>query len=158
MRTFTVLLLDVIVTCSLVWPLLAPAPAWAADDPGATVAAMTGLSPGDQAEFADRFRSEIWPLLTRQNGGQKSCVACHDDGEGNKSPLLFVNDPAEDFTVLLVDSYLDTDNPLTLLSKVTHKNPKHRMPPRPGTQWSADEVATLRWDVNDAGDRTLRNG
>src|SRR5262245_46961274 len=100
MRTFAVLVLAVIVTCSLIGTFIALAPVRPADDPGATVAAMTGLSLSDQAEFADRFRTDIWPLLTRQNGAQKSCVGCHDDSEGNKSPLLLVNDSADDFTAL----------------------------------------------------------
>jgi hypothetical protein len=152
MRTFPVVVFTAVGACSLMW--VPWAPVRAADDPAATLAAMTGLAPADQAEFADRFRSELWPLLTRENGAQKkSCVACHDDSEGNKSPLLFVNDPADDFTALLVDSYLDAENPLSLLAKVRHKNPKHRMPPRPGKEWSADEVATLRRFVSELGAR-----
>ena len=117
------------------------------------LAAMTGLSPADQAELTGRFRNEIWPLLTRKNEGKKSCVACHDDGASNKSPLLFLDHPEEDFAALLADGYFDPDNPLSVLAKVTHKNRKSRMPPRPGEEWSAGEVATLRRFLSDLNAR-----
>jgi hypothetical protein len=149
MRTFTVLVLAALVSCGLIGVLVVRA----ADDPAAALAAMTGLSSADLAEFSERFRTDLWPLLTRPNGAQKSCVGCHDDGESNKSPLCFAGDPAEDFTALLVDRYLDADNPLSLLPKVTHKNPKYRMPPRPGQEWSAADVATLRQFISELNGR-----
>src|SRR5690349_19007979 len=110
----TVPVLTCVVTCLA---LTAPVAIRAAEEPEDTLAAMTGLSPADQAELAGRFRREIWPLLTRSDPAQKSCVGCHDDGEGNKSPLLLLNDPEEDFAALLAEGYLDADNPVSVLAK-----------------------------------------
>src|SRR5262249_31710106 len=99
--------------------------------------------------LADQFRTEVWPLLTRTGGGQKSCVGCHDDSEDNTSSLEFPIGPDEVFATLLADGYLDADNPLSLLSKVTHVNRRSRMPPRPGAPWPAEDVATLRRFLSD---------
>lgn len=113
-------------------------------EPAADLAATTDLAEADQTAFASRFEREVWPLLTRPNGPRKSCVGCHDDGAGNKSPLLLYQDAADNFAALLADGYFDAGNPLSLLAKVTHANRKLRMPPEPGPVWAEDEAEGLR--------------
>jgi len=69
MRSLPVLVLATI----FVWGLacLPTAPVRAADDPTATLGAITGIAPADREALADRFRREIWPLLTNEPGAEE---------------------------------------------------------------------------------------
>src|SRR5262249_3277747 len=50
------------------------------------------LSDAESEALAERFRKEIWPLLTRASG---NCVGCHNDK--NPSQLHLFNDPDGSF-------------------------------------------------------------
>ncbi|HEU4754393.1 MAG TPA: hypothetical protein VFU47_14895, partial [Armatimonadota bacterium] len=107
------------------------------------------LSLEDTARFDERFRTEIWPLLERAEGG---CVSCHN--EKNPSQLHF---PAEgssaSFKRLLTQGFFEPENPGSLLSRVASPLKEQRMPPPPARSWSDAEIAKLRAFVTDLYDR-----
>ena len=103
------------------------------------------LVPSSPAPPADpvlrEFQSQIWPLLTR--GGASSCVECHD--AESKSDLHFFSDPASSLAMLKEKGYLSTNEPDSLLGRITSGNPKKRMPKgKRAVAWTPSEVDRLR--------------
>src|SRR5215831_16288199 len=107
-------------------------------------AQAAGYTPEDLAAFSQRFRADIWPLLTRD---ESRCTACHT--AHNPSQLHFSSDPDHDFRALLADGHFDPESPTSLLGRVTTLEGPTRMPPAPMKRWSDADVAALRAFVND---------
>lgn len=116
---------------------------------------LLGLGPSISADAGDggagpkspglsrRFEREIWPLMTRPADASKACVACHRDDGSNTSDFVLPGEPEEAFEALLDGGYFDRENPNSLLSRIGRKSAEKRMPPEPGTPWSASEVKRL---------------
>ena len=84
------------------------------------------------------FRQNVFPLLTRENGG---CLECHDTPA--TSPLVLSGEAKGDFRRLLDGRYLDMSDGDTLLGRIASENPDLRMP-KEGDPWTAEEVETLK--------------
>jgi hypothetical protein len=107
--------------------------------------AETGLAGGklteaDQKKFAQRFRREVWPLLTRR--GKDGCVGCHHSR--HRTELRFSGKPNPDFAMLLKDGFLLPEDAGSLLTVVTAPKRKGRMPPGNRPAWTPAEVKVLR--------------
>src|SRR4051812_27732007 len=70
------------------------------------------LADADRVELAQRFKRDVWPLLSR--GGKEGCVGCHN-GKGIVSSLRFSGDADKDFRVLVRDGFFLPDDPGSLL-------------------------------------------
>jgi hypothetical protein len=122
--------------------------------------ALSGLSAGqkrsfdrladtDRAVLGDRFKEEVWPLLTR--GGKDGCVGCHSGKI--VSALKLTGDPNKDFRTMLRDGFFLKDDQGSLLERIEDANPKRRMPPpKNGSVWTEAEKKPLR-DLVDAIDK-----
>src|SRR5207244_4642810 len=107
--------------------------------PGKSLAPPSPAPPADPV--LREFQSQIWPLLTRGRGA--SCVECHD--AESKSDLHFFPDPASSLAMLKEKGYLSTNEPDSLLGRITSANPKKRMPKgKRAVVWTPAEVARLR--------------
>ena len=103
------------------------------------------LSDADRKVFGERFRGEIWPLLSA--GGKDGCVGCHN---GKKGPALrFRGDSETDFRMLVKEGFFLKDDPGSLLDRIVEKNKKRRMPPDNLPPWTAEQVRVLRAFVVD---------
>src|SRR5262245_20342320 len=103
------------------------------------------LSDGDRTTFQKRFEQEIWPLLTRH--GKDGCIGCHSGKIVSALRTIGVVD--KDFRMLLRVGFLLPDDPGSLLSRITARDPKRRMPPTERASWTPAEVAKLREFVAD---------
>ena len=113
-------------------------------------------APAKEAAFLERFEKEIWPLLSRDEGGEgkDSCVGCH--GERNRSELHYYPDPKSNFRMLASQRYFDPENPDSLLARVSSTNPRRRMPPFGRTPWSGQDIDRLRAFVETFADHKNR--
>src|SRR5262249_12704896 len=102
-------------------------------------AAPGSLSDFDRQQFEQRFATEIWPLLSRSEGG---CAACHD--AKNPSQLHSPPAPASGFARRPAARRFAAGSPTPLIAPITPPAPATRMPPRPAPQWSEHDVAILR--------------
>jgi hypothetical protein len=125
---------------------------------GAEVSTLPSNSPA-QAQIAERFQKEIYPLLARESDRQESCVGCHD--VESRSSLVFLGEPGDDFEMLLENGYLALRGPDTLLGRVTSVNHQKRMPKGKAAEpWTSDEIERLKAflvEVNaraESGERT----
>jgi hypothetical protein len=126
----------------------------AAESTSATPApAAATLSDAESEALAERFRKEIWPLLTRASG---NCVGCHNDK--NPSQLHFFDDPDRSFKRLLAEGFFDPDSPTSILARVTASRPAMRMPPPPALAWTDAEVAALRSFADEVFEHQSRAG
>lgn len=104
------------------------------------------LTEDDRNAFAKRFEKEIWPLMNRN--GKDGCVGCH--APVHISSMRFKDkEPDKAFRMLLKQGFFLTDDVGGILFKISHKDPKERMPPDGRTAWSAEEVATFKNFVED---------
>ena len=93
-----------------------------------------------EKKLYQRFEKNVWPLLTKD--GDKGCAGCHDSE--NASELHFFADPENSYTMLVEKGYFKSDNPDSLLSRITTKNTKKRMPKGKGSKpWPDGEVKLL---------------
>ena len=79
--------------------------------------------------------------------GKDGCIGCH--AGKIVSALRTSGDPVKDFRILLKEGFLLPDDPGSLLSRITSRDSKRRMPPGDRPAWSNDEVATLRDFIRD---------
>lgn len=98
------------------------------------------LSAEDRKTFQDRFKSEIWPLLSRN--GKDGCVGCH--AGKIVSALRMSGDAGKDFAMLLKEGFFLVDDRGSLLSRIVIREGKRRMPPGERERWSEAEVNKLR--------------
>src|SRR5262249_24398725 len=117
------------------------------------VPAAATLSDAESEELLERFRKEIWPLLTRASG---NCVGCHN--EKNPSQLHFFNDPDGSFKRLLAEGIFDPDSPTSILARVSASKTARRMPPPPALAWTEAGVATLRSFADEVFEHQSRAG
>src|SRR4051794_4588873 len=69
-------------------PLLVLCPFLVANDLAKSVPGALGdLSKVDRVFFVERFRRQIWPMMTEPDVPEKGCIACHRDDESNTSGL-----------------------------------------------------------------------
>jgi hypothetical protein len=123
------------------------------DTPATKASAEATLSDAASEALAERFRKEIWPLLTRASG---NCVGCHNDK--NPSQLHFFNEPDSSFKRLLAEGFFDPDSPTSILARVTASKPGMRMPPPPAPAWTDAEVAALRSFADEVFEHQSRAG
>lgn len=119
----------------------APAPTAATGD---GVKHAPGLTEETKLAFADRFKTQLWPLIT---AGEKNCFGCH--GNQTQTPLEMSEDSRETFLTLLQKNYFDPENPSSLLAKLSSPTEKNRMPPPPATAWDEAKLKIIRAFVND---------
>jgi hypothetical protein len=125
-----------------------------AQSSSSSTAPRRGLAAEDERRFEERFESEIWPLLTRSQGG---CVSCHN--AKNPSQLHFAPEgAAASFHRLLTAGFLEPENAVGLLARVTAHEAAVRMPPPPAAPWSEEEIGRLREFVNDLYERLHASG
>lgn len=103
------------------------------------------LSPEDRKTFQKRFEGDIWPLMMRN--GKDGCIGCH--ATKIVSALHTTGDLAKDFHKMLKDGFFLVDDPGSLLSRITERNSKRRMPPGDRPLWTEAEIAKLRSFVID---------
>ena len=89
--------------------------------------------------FADRFRAEVYPLLTRNLDG---CRACH----GATAPQAFqvLDSPGATFSLLLERGLLSPRDPMAIPGRVTSEDAELRMP-RAGTLAEAEVDLFVRF-------------
>ncbi|MCA1595228.1 MAG: hypothetical protein LC772_02210, partial [Chloroflexi bacterium] len=110
----------------------------------AQASGIPGLDAQAAKTFSERFRTEIWPLLTSPG---HDCVSCHN--AGNLSSLHFLPDSSDSFRMLVEKGYLDPTSPTSLLSRVSPLKPELIMPPSPGQAFTPHETGTLRVFMDD---------
>src|SRR5262249_9696661 len=98
------------------------------------------LSAPDQKRFTQRFRREVWPLLTRR--GKDGCVGCHH--ARHRTELRFSGKADQDFAMLLKDGLFGPEDPGSLLSVVTAPRKQGRMPPGNRAAWTGAEIKVLK--------------
>lgn len=97
------------------------------------------LADADRTVFAKRFKTELWPLLSRN--GKDGCVGCHD--AGHQSSLHFTGDSEKDFRFLLKEGFFLYKDAGSLLDHVASNDPRVRMPFGNRPRWSKDEIKLL---------------
>ncbi len=100
--------------------------------------ATAGFSPADAQALAARFEKEIWPLMSRADGG---CLSCHVTQ--NASQFLLLGDSKAAFQKMLAEGHFDPDNHSSIIGRITTTDKTLKMPPAGMTQWTAAEVALL---------------
>ena len=75
------------------------------------------------AHLSERFRAEIYPLLTRSVNG---CETCHNARASQAFQVL--DSPGATFSLLLERGLLDPTDPMAIPSRVTSHDPDLRMP------------------------------
>ena len=88
------------------------------------------------AQLSERFRAEIYPLLTRSVNG---CEVCHDGLASQAFQVL--DSPGATFSLLLERGLLDPKDPMAIPSRVTSQDPDLRMPKTGALEGS--EVKTI---------------
>ncbi len=108
------------------------------------VAGLGGVSiPADNQQedsnvnIVEEFKSKVYPLLMREEGG---CFDCHSSG-GN-SELVFSGNVEEDLHMLIDGQYLSESGPGSLVARLANTNEKLRMP-KDGDAWSRTEIDQL---------------
>jgi hypothetical protein len=125
---------------TLIFAILSGAFTWASGEPN-----FDHLTEADRKVFQERFVKEIWPLLER--GGKNGCVGCHTN-KGNS--LKFTGKADKDFRMLVKDGFFIPGDSGSILSRVTSKAPRSRMPPPgKGEPWAKSEVEVLEKFVAD---------
>jgi hypothetical protein len=107
------------------------------------------LADADRQVLGERFKQEVWPLLTR--GGKDGCVGCHSTPKGGAA-LRFSGDPDKEFRMLLRQGFFLKDDLGSLLGRIEDTNRRRRMPPGQQPAWTDAEKKPLR-DLVDAIDR-----
>lgn len=104
------------------------------------------LSAEDREALQKRFEKEIWPLM--QRGDKDGCLGCHSGKL--VSALRLTGKIDKDFPHMIKEGFFIPGDSGSILSRVTDKDAKRRMPP-PGKApaWSAAEIALLRSFVGD---------
>lgn len=100
--------------------------------------AAEDLPPLSEEEAFTSFQKQVFPLLTRDNGG---CLECHDTPA--TSPLVLSGDAQSDFRRLLDEQYLRGSEGDTLLGRLVTANKELRMP-KGSEPWTEDELERLR--------------
>lgn len=118
-----------------VTPAAKTAPAAKAGNAAAT---LGGLSAQDASDLSARFAKDIWPLMTRDDGG---CIACH--GEKNKSQYLMAHDAKAAFAKMFAEGHFDQANHASIIERITTTDKTIHMPPVGMKAWTAEEMATL---------------
>jgi len=103
------------------------------------------LKEEDRKKFSARFEKELWPLF--QRNGRNGCVGCHD--RKHRSGLRFSGKADADFRMLLSEGFLLPDDPGSVLSAVSTREPRRKMPPGNRPRWTVKEIARLKRFVND---------
>lgn len=85
----------------------------------------------------EQFKSKIYPLLTRNDGG---CFDCHSTD--SSSDLIFSGNAEEDFYMLIDGQYLGESGPDSLMARLTSTNDKLRMP-KDSDAWQSNEIELL---------------
>ena len=88
-------------------------------------------------DLVEEFKSNIYPLFARTDGG---CFDCHSTDDN--SDLIFSGNAEEDLHMLIDGQYLNEKGPDSLLSRLTSSNDKLRMP-QDADAWSKDEIERL---------------
>ncbi len=100
-----------------------------------------------QLTFARRFEKELWPLMKE---GEKNCYSCH--GKQTQTPMELPENGNEAFLKLLRENYFDSENPVSLLAKISSPSEKTRMPQPPSPAWGEKKIALVRSFQNDLFD------
>src|SRR5205085_734419 len=111
------------------------------------------LSPEDSRALSERFAKDIWPLLSRKESG---CLVCHESKSA--TPLHLLADPDGTFKTLLVDGHLDSENPGSILARVSAPDKARKMPRPPYKPWTDSEIQTLRGFGNDLYEALHKSG
>ena len=105
------------------------------------------LKDDDRKTMQERFSKELWPLMTRN--GKDGCIGCHTLPKTG-GQMKMTGDMDKDFYKLVKDGFFIPGDAGSLLSHVTSKDRKKRMPPPgKGDPWTKDEVEVLRAFVAD---------
>lgn len=106
---------------------------------------ILGVPAAEVRRLEARFADEVWPLLSRAEGG---CLGCHRPGSATQ--LHFpAGGAAAAFRRLLAGGFLEPESSSGLLARVAAPAPAQRMPPPPAAPWSDSEVAVLRGFTTD---------
>ena len=114
--------------------------------PSATVGRTAVLE-----QFAERFRDEVYPLLTNGAGG---CAACHHAQASQAFQVL--SSSGATFSLLLERDLLVPHDPMAIPSRVASEDPELRMP-KAGTLEHA-EIETIISFATDLADELDRDG
>lgn len=106
------------------------------------------LSDADRKVFAERFRNDIWPLLTSAKKKEDSCVGCHSKST-IVSSLRMAGDADKDFRMLLREGFFLKDDPGSLLERIKDPTKNRKMPPGDRPPWTDAEKKILSAFVND---------
>ena len=124
---------------------------------GSTLVAALAAGPGPNFDFLkdedrkvlqDRFTKEIYPLMQRHE--KNGCVGCHHQSGKINSSLKMTGNADKDFRMLVKDGFFIPNDTGSMLTRVTSKDRKKKMPP-PGKAdpWTKEEVELLTKFVSD---------
>ena len=87
--------------------------------------------------FGERFASEIYPLMSRQVNG---CKSCHSGS--TKRMFQVLDSPKATFSLILERELLDQQDPMFIIRRLLSKDPELHMP-KVG-KWSEEEIERVR--------------
>jgi hypothetical protein len=105
------------------------------------------LKDDDRKAMQERFAKELWPLM--QRGEKNGCVGCHALPKTG-GQMKMTGNLEKDFRMLVKDGFFIPNDSGSIMSHVTSKDRKKRMPPPgKGDPWTEEEVTMLKSFVAD---------
>ena len=98
------------------------------------------LSEENQVQFLDRFKQEIWPLVS--DNGKSSCIQCHDGK--HRSSFRLTGEAETDFSKMLREGLFHPDDPSGVLYPIRSDDDSLMMPPPKLPRWNEEQMETLK--------------